>query len=145
VPKGTVLVLNTYALFHDPDIFEDPYVFNPDRFLTSEHGTRPGMDTDFRDNFLFGGGRRICPGQWVARSTMQLTAMRLIWAFKFDAASDPVTGERVSRGLDFYSSDFVVMPRPFKCAIKPRSAEHRDVVLQALDDAKLYLSRYESK
>jgi hypothetical protein len=77
VPKGTVVVLNTCmhaftfshlsrssvlfyaadALFHDPDIFEDPELFNPDRFLNSEHGTRPGMDTDFRDNFLFGGGR----------------------------------------------------------------------------------------
>jgi hypothetical protein len=35
------------------------------------------------------------------------------------------------------------MPRPFKCTIEPRSAEHRDVVVQALDDAKLYLRRFE--
>ncbi|KAJ6598386.1 cytochrome P450 [Mycena vulgaris] len=104
VPEGTVLVLNTYALFHDPEIFEHPEVFNPDRFLNTEHGTRPGMDTDFRDNLLFGGGRRICPGQWVARSTMQLTTMRLIWALKFSAATNPTTGEPISRDLAFYSS-----------------------------------------
>ncbi|KAJ7182771.1 cytochrome P450 [Mycena crocata] len=130
LPKDTVLVLNTYALFHDPEIFENPEEFNPDRFLKSEHGTLPEMDTDFRDNFLFGGGR-------------QLTVMRLIWALKFDAAKDPATGEPLSRELDFFTSDFVVMPRPFKCTIEHRSTEHRDLVLQALDDAKLYLNRYD--
>ncbi|KAJ7868861.1 cytochrome P450 [Mycena leptocephala] len=145
VPKGSVLVLNTYGVFHDPEIFENPEDFNPDRFLNSEHGTLPGMDTDFRDNFLFGGGRRICPGQWVARSTMQLTAMRLIWALKFSDATDPTTGNPISRDLDFYASDFVVMPRPFRCKIEPRSVEHREVVVQAQEDAKLYLSRYEGK
>jgi hypothetical protein len=35
------------------------------------------------------------------------------------------------------------MPRPFKCKIEPRSAEHRDLVAQTLDEAKLYLSHYE--
>jgi hypothetical protein len=37
------------------------------------------------------------------------------------------------------------MPRPFRCKIEPRSAEHREVVVQAQEDAKLYLSRYERK
>ncbi|KAJ7489291.1 cytochrome P450 [Mycena latifolia] len=145
VPKGAVVVLNTYGIFHDPEIFEDPEVFNPDRFLITEHGTLPGMDTDFRDNLLFGGGRRICPGQWLARSTMQLTSMRLVWAFTFGAATDPTTGATLSRDLDFYDPEFVLMARPFKCAIEPRTTEHRDIILQALEDAKAYLSRYENK
>ncbi|KAJ7499966.1 cytochrome P450 [Mycena latifolia] len=122
VPKGAVVVLNTfmYGVFHDPEIVEDPEVFNPDRFLNSEHGTLPGMDTDFRDNLLFGGGRLvfpafhcqlstdwllyskwICPGQWLGRTTMQLTAMRLLWAFKF-GVTIPITGAPISRDLNFY-------------------------------------------
>ncbi|KAJ7766403.1 cytochrome P450 [Mycena maculata] len=145
VPKDSMVVLNTYALFHDPEIFEEPEVFNPDRFLKSEHGTRPAVDnTDFRDNFLFGGGRRICPGQWVAQSTMHLTSMRLIWALKFGAATDPSTGQPLSRELDFYASEgAVVMPKPFNCVIEPRSQEHRDAVVQELVDANFFLSRYE--
>ncbi|KAJ7176735.1 cytochrome P450 [Mycena filopes] len=145
VPKGSKIMLNTYAIFHDPEIFENPDVFNPDRFLNSEYGTRPGMDTDFRDNFLFGAGRRICIGQWIGRDTMQLTSMRLIWAMKFSNARDPATGKPLSRDLDTYAHNFVVMPRPFKCTIEPRGAEYRDVILNAQDDARHFLSRFEPK
>ncbi|KAJ7845273.1 cytochrome P450 [Mycena olivaceomarginata] len=102
VPKDATVVLNTYSVFHNPDIFEEPEVFRPERFMLSEHGTRPGMDTGFRDNFLFGAGRRICPGQSVAQATMQLTTMRLLWAFSFSTAIDPKTGRAIGRELDFY-------------------------------------------
>ncbi|KAJ7026180.1 cytochrome P450 [Mycena alexandri] len=143
VPKGSIVVLNTYGIFHDPDVFEDPWIFNPERFLKSEHGTRPGRDANFRDNLIFGGGRRVCPGQSVGRSTMELTAMRLIWGLKFSGARDPVTGAFISRELDCYSSDLIMMPRSFICTMEPRSSERRDVVLQALGEARLYLNRFE--
>ncbi|KAF7349235.1 Cytochrome P450 [Mycena sanguinolenta] len=98
----TTVILNIYSMFHDPDIFDEPEVFNPNRFIQSEHGTRQGMDTDFRDSFSFGAGRRICPGLHVARATMQLTAMRLIWAFSFSSAVDPKTERVIGQDLDFY-------------------------------------------
>ncbi|KAJ6611186.1 cytochrome P450 [Mycena sp. CBHHK59/15] len=143
VPKNTTVILNNYGIFHNPDVFEQPEIFNPNRFMQSEHGTRPGMDTDFRDNIFFGGGRRICPGQWIARATMQLTTMRLIWAFTFGNAVDAQTGLPIPRGLDFYAPEFVVMPWPFRCDIQPRSTERREIVLQAFEDARSTLKWYE--
>ena len=73
------------AVYHDPELFEDPDVFNPDRYLSTPHGTRPGVDdSDMRSTFIFGYGRvrcslhsqikivltnvtqRICPGMHLA-------------------------------------------------------------------------------
>ncbi|KAF7366446.1 Cytochrome P450 [Mycena sanguinolenta] len=143
VPKDTTVILNIYSMFHDPDIFEEPELFNPERFMQSEHGTRPGMDTDFRNNFSFGAGRRVCPGQDFARATMQLTTMRLIWAFRFSSAVDPKTERPIGRELEFYDTEIVVMPYPFKCQIQPRSSEHREMVMLAFEDAKPLLQRYD--
>ena len=40
------------------DLFDKPEVFNPDRYLLTEHGTIPGVDDQhFRSNLVFGAGR----------------------------------------------------------------------------------------
>ena len=73
------------AVYHDSELLEDPNVFNPDRYLVTPHGTRPGVyDNDMRSTFIFGYGRvrclllsqaetsltkvtqRICPGMHLA-------------------------------------------------------------------------------
>ncbi|KAK7055284.1 cytochrome P450 [Favolaschia claudopus] len=143
IPKNTTVIMNIYSIFRNPDIFDEPEVFNPERYIQSEHGTRDGMDTDFRDNLIFGAGRRICAGESMARNTIQLTAMRLIWAFSFSSAVDPQTSRPVPRDLDFYEPGFMTTPHPFRCTIQVRSGDRREVILRAFDDAKEVLQRYE--
>lgn len=46
----------TRAITHDPEIYPDPDVFDPNRYL----GEQPQMDP-FK--FVFGFGRRGCPGK----------------------------------------------------------------------------------
>lgn len=58
LPKGSMLVMNTWGIFHNPELYDDPELFRPERYLESKHGTKPGADTKFfRDNFAFGAGR----------------------------------------------------------------------------------------
>jgi cytochrome P450 len=51
---GVCLVPNAYLVHHDPEIYEDPYAFRPERFLDSPPGTYTWIP--------FGGGRRRCIG-----------------------------------------------------------------------------------
>ncbi|KAI5889194.1 cytochrome P450 [Schizophyllum commune H4-8] len=96
IPEGATIFGNLYAIYHDPELFENPERFNPDRYLLTEHGTKPGVDdSDFKASFVFGTGRRICPGMHLAPTTAILAAMKLLWAFEFHPAVDPTTGKEV--------------------------------------------------
>lgn len=35
---SSVVIANAWAMLHDPDIYKDPFTFNPDRFLPVSEG-----------------------------------------------------------------------------------------------------------
>jgi cytochrome P450 len=63
-PPGVVLVINAHLVHHDPEIYDDPYAFRPERFL----GRAPGTYTWLP----FGGGRRRCIGASFALLEMKV-------------------------------------------------------------------------
>jgi cytochrome P450 len=70
VPKGSLVLVNTYALQRDPRFFADPEQYDPDRFA------RGWEERILRYIYLpFGGGPRVCIGNGFA-----LTEARLILA-----------------------------------------------------------------
>lgn len=92
VPTNTTAMVNMWAITHDPNIWEDPLVFKPERFLKSEGGT----DMDVRGGDLrlapFGAGRRACPGKTLGLVTVNLWVAKLVHHFKWvqDVANNPV-------------------------------------------------------
>lgn len=58
IPKGSPIFVNVWAIHRDPNLWENPTEFDPDRFLNARW--------DFSGNnfsyFPFGSGRRICAG-----------------------------------------------------------------------------------
>lgn len=58
IPKGSEWSLDIYNIHHNPNLWKDPYVFNPDRFL-------PGGEADNQEGIAwipFSGGQRQCIG-----------------------------------------------------------------------------------
>ncbi|XP_074294555.1 cytochrome P450 71AU50-like [Silene latifolia] len=60
VQKDSMVFINTWAIHRDPELWEDPLEFRPERFLSSSE------NFDFSGNqhkyLPFGSGRRMCPG-----------------------------------------------------------------------------------
>ncbi|OWM88423.1 hypothetical protein CDL15_Pgr003835 [Punica granatum] len=77
VPRGAQVLVNAFAIGRDPESWEDPDSFRPERFLGSE------IDVKGRDFELipFGAGRRICPGYPLALRMLPLMVASLVQGF----------------------------------------------------------------
>ncbi|GMP46183.1 hypothetical protein CsSME_00014440 [Camellia sinensis var. sinensis] len=97
IPADTTAMVNMWAITHDPNVWDDPTVFKPERFLPSEVG---GVDVtsgfDVRGNDLrlapFGAGRRVCPGKNLGLVTVSLWVAKLVHHFKWveDISAHPI-------------------------------------------------------
>jgi cytochrome P450 len=63
---------------------------------------------------MFGAGRRICPGMWVAEREIWLAISRLIWAFDLEALPEHPIDLKEYDGLSGRS------PVPFQIKLKTR-------------------------
>ena len=79
-PPGCALVPNAYLVHHDRDVYPDPYVFRPERFLEEPPGTYTWIP--------FGGGRRRCIGASFAMLEMQIVMRTVLSARELQPASD---------------------------------------------------------
>lgn len=68
IPEKTTLVVNGYAVMRDPEFWEDPEEFKPERFLVSSRfGQQEDKIREKVPNYIpFGSGRRGCPGSNLA-------------------------------------------------------------------------------
>ncbi|KAF5370951.1 hypothetical protein D9757_009883 [Collybiopsis confluens] len=128
IPKDTVLVLNTYTMHHDPQRHPEPFQFNPERYindytLSSESANLPNAME--RDHWMFGVGRRICPGMWVAEREIFLVIARLLWAFRMEVIPREPIDLMEYDGLSGRS------PVPFRIKMIPR----HEKVMEVLDRA----------
>jgi cytochrome P450 len=73
-PEGVCLVACAYLLHHDPDLYEDPYAYRPERFLDEGPGTYTWIP--------FGGGRRRCLGSSFAMLEMKIVLPAVLRAFE---------------------------------------------------------------
>ncbi|XP_076945811.1 (+)-piperitol/(+)-sesamin synthase CYP81Q2-like [Bidens hawaiensis] len=108
VPRGTMLLVNQWAIHHDPKVWEDPETFKPERFEGLD-GTRDGFKL-----LPFGSGRRSCPGEGLAVHMLGMTLGAIIQCFDWERMSE----EKV----DMTEGPGLTMPKavPLVAKCKPR-------------------------
>ncbi|VFQ75312.1 unnamed protein product [Cuscuta campestris] len=115
VPRGTMLLVNAWAIHRDPNLWEDPTSFRPERFDGGEH-------VEVTELLPFGMGRRSCPGAGLARRVMGLALGSMIQCFEWErvGAGEVDLGEGV--GVTLFKAE----PLVAKC--KPRRFAHSILV-----------------
>ncbi|KAG1837815.1 cytochrome P450 [Suillus tomentosus] len=90
IPKGTIVMVNQWALSRDEDIFPDASRFDPSRHLTVDGK----LKNPFVNHFAFGHGRRICPGRLFHEYSLWTAAASILAVLRIDHAKDS-NGNRI--------------------------------------------------
>ncbi|KAH8896131.1 cytochrome P450, partial [Thozetella sp. PMI_491] len=117
IPKDSTVLMNVWALHHDPDFYDEPEKFDPERFMrnpvwvktpTGVYGQLE-VESGRKAVYTFGAGRRACPGEQFAMNSIVLAFTQLLWAY--DIVSDGQFDIGVATG---FTTSLTVAPRPFK-------------------------------
>ncbi len=89
IPKGSMVLLNVWAIQHDPAYYDRPEQFDPERLMRSPYGTKMNAGESQRSTvgikplYTFGAGRRACPGEHFALNTLHTAFSQLLWHYDF--------------------------------------------------------------
>lgn len=120
IPKGAMLLPSIKWFASDPAVYPDPKSFKPERFLGPNEALSPY-------SYIFGFGRRICPGRLLADSSMFLTVAQTLAVFDIQKAVDEKTGKVIEPVIGARPG-LVAHPLPFQCRIVPRSKKHVEMI-----------------
>ncbi|XP_039155741.1 cytochrome P450 81D1-like [Eucalyptus grandis] len=112
VSRGTMVLINAWAIHRDPDQWSDPTSFKPERFES-------GDDKWNRLMLPFGLGRRACPGAQLAHKIMGFALASLIQCFEWKRIGEEEVDMTEGAGL--------TMPKkkPLEASYKPREIMER--------------------
>ncbi|KAF8209216.1 cytochrome P450 [Mycena galopus ATCC 62051] len=117
IPKGSVIIANLWNMVNDPEQYPQPATFDPARYLANPPQRDPRT-------LCFGFGRRLCPGQELAETSLFLCVATTLATFDIARAAGPLPLHENTQGT-------ISHPKPFDCVVTPRS--ERAVALISAD------------
>ncbi|XP_015060921.1 isoflavone 2'-hydroxylase-like [Solanum pennellii] len=118
VPRGTMLLVNLWAIQNDPKLWDKPNEFKPERFIDFK-GQRDGFRL-----MPFGYGRRGCPGENLAMHVAGLALGSLIQCFEWERVSEELVDMTEGPGL--------TMPKAIPLLAKCRPRQNIDNLIAHL-------------
>ncbi|KAG5543563.1 hypothetical protein RHGRI_016339 [Rhododendron griersonianum] len=106
VARGTMLLVNAWAIHRDPKVWEDPTSFRPERFEDGENQAYGFIP--------FGVGRRSCPGAGLGNRVVGLALAALIQCFDWVRIGDELVDMSEGPGLTMPKS------KPLEALCRPR-------------------------
>ncbi|KAJ3569054.1 hypothetical protein NP233_g5306 [Leucocoprinus birnbaumii] len=131
IPKGTLVLGNSWSILHDPQAVSEPSKFKPERYIRDDKfDPDASLSTSLGS---FGFGRRICPGQYFSKdalfsmvaSTLSVYDIRPKLRKDRTGFSIPIT--------DDVTSGFVSHPVPFECTLNVRSPEKEQLIYDSVN------------
>ncbi|KAJ2912893.1 hypothetical protein MD484_g7522, partial [Candolleomyces efflorescens] len=120
IPKETIILQNNWAIMHDPEVFDNPFEFIPERYIKDGKINPSVPDPDIA---AFGHGRRICPGRHFSNDALFLLGASLLATYDIAAPKDK-EGKVIPMKLEL-RNPAVSKPLPFKCEMHIRAGrEH---------------------
>lgn len=120
IPKNATVNFMVAEMGLDPNVWEDPTEFKPERLLTAagDDGGEMFDVTGRREIKMmpFGSGRRMCPGWGLALLHLEYFVANLVWYFEWREAE----GEKVN--LEEKPEFTVVMKYPLRAKLRLRSS-----------------------
>lgn len=111
IPKGAKVFLNVWAMHRDPQFWDNPTEFQPERFLSEVN------KLDYFGNHLhylpFGSGRRICAGLPLGERMLMYVLATFLHMFKWELpkGAKPDITEKFGIVLE-KSSPLIIIPTP---------------------------------
>ncbi|KAI7724925.1 hypothetical protein M8C21_012703 [Ambrosia artemisiifolia] len=111
IPLHTKVIINVWKIGRDPDYWDDPESFIPERFNGSSYDINK---IDF-GNLPFGAGRRMCPGVSLGMANVELPLAMLLYHFDWNLPNGAT-----SKDLDMNESFGATVTRKNHLLLVPR-------------------------
>ncbi|KAI0072612.1 cytochrome P450 [Panus rudis PR-1116 ss-1] len=125
IPKGSIILANIWNFLHDPNVYNGPSHFRPERYL----GANPERDPR---EVAFGFGRRICPGLHLADASIWLSCAMTLATYNITKTFED--GQFIEPICE-YTTGTISHPVDFDCTVKPRSSKSEALLSSLRDEA----------
>lgn len=122
IPKGAIITYNTWGITRDEKRYPNASSFIPERFIDADGA----LTRDDPAEYIFGLGRRICPGRYTADASTWSSIVTMLATLDISSAKDD-QGKVISFTPTFIGG-VVRFPAIFPCSISARSHIHPNIV-----------------